>query len=113
VLVGDCGRTLGKYGTLECKFIIHAVGPIYDQFTPKVAENLLISAVINTLEKAKEFGVESISIPAISSGIFGFPKDDCAYIMQSFCAKWAASEDTGSVKSIRLCNFDAPTCLTF
>jgi len=54
VLVGDCGRTLGKYGTLECKFIIHAVGPIYDQFTPKVAENLLISAVINTLEKAKE-----------------------------------------------------------
>ena len=44
---------------------------------------------------AKSLGCESVSIPAISSGIFGFPKDDCAYIMQSFCAKWASSEDTG------------------
>ena len=42
--------------------------------------NLLHNAILNTLKKAEELKCESVSIPAISSGIFGFPKPLCAEV---------------------------------
>ena len=39
------------------------------------------SCIVNTLEMAKHLKVKKVSLPAISSGIFGFPKDLCAKIM--------------------------------
>ena len=52
-------------------------------------------------------------MPAISSGIFGFPVHRCASILQETSAQWATSQDTGSVKFINFCNFDNPTCVVF
>ena len=79
IMVGDCGHTTA--GKLPSKWVIHTVGPMYRNYTPEVNNLLLEAAVINTLEKAKEIDAKSVSIPAISSGIFGFPKTDCANIM--------------------------------
>lgn len=42
---------------------------------------LMASCVANTLEMAKQLGIKKVSLPAISSGIYGFPKDLCAKIM--------------------------------
>ncbi|KAL6066253.1 Poly [ADP-ribose] polymerase, variant 2 [Balamuthia mandrillaris] len=65
----------GRMSNIRC--IIHAVGPICfrsnkAEMVEKDAE--LRSAVLNSLLKATELGLRSIAIPAISSGIFGYPK---------------------------------------
>jgi O-acetyl-ADP-ribose deacetylase (regulator of RNase III) len=110
---GMSGHTSG--GNMSCKFVIHTVGPIYHNYSPEEANYLLQSSILNSLLKAKELGVESVSVPAISSGIFGFPKDKCAEILLTNSVKMAllGSEQTGSLKKIRLCNFDSETVNEF
>lgn len=67
-------------GRLPCRYVIHAVGPVYHRSTCNEAD-LLKSCVLESLALANKLGSKSISIPAISSGIFGFPKPFCGYIM--------------------------------
>jgi len=77
VETGNCGVTGG--GSLKCKYVIHAVGPIWNHSkTKKYNVDLLYNAVFNTLKTAEELKCASVAIPAISSGIFGFPKPLCA-----------------------------------
>ena len=59
-------------GRLPFKRIIHAVGPIWRERGDE--DDLLASAVAGALELAAEQGIQSIALPAISTGIFGFPK---------------------------------------
>jgi len=56
-----------------------------------MSKDLLASCVVNSLEMAKLLEVPSISIPSISSGIFGFPKELCADIMIKFSIRWFIS----------------------
>lgn len=85
VPTGRVGVTGG--GKLKAKFVVHAVGPVYSQAAnlQKQLEQELYDAVYHSLLMANnEFvGAQSISIPAISSGIFGFPKDRVARILFS------------------------------
>lgn len=62
---------------LPCKQVIHAVGPRWHDFTPAPAESLLKKCIKGSLELAELYNHNSIGIPAISSGIFGFPLDLC------------------------------------
>ena len=48
--VGAAGFTRG--GKLDCKYVVHAVGPRYEKHSPEEADRLLISAVVNALETA-------------------------------------------------------------
>ena len=50
------------------------------------------------IDNYEEIGIESVSIPAISSGIFGFPKEKCAEIMLEYAIAWCKRDDCGSVK---------------
>ena len=63
---------------LMCKYVIHAVGPIY-RGNPDDAK-LLESAYISSLSLAKSYNLKSISFPAISTGIYGYPLDDATRI---------------------------------
>jgi O-acetyl-ADP-ribose deacetylase len=65
-------------GKLPCKAIIHTVGP---RIVEGDEDNKLRRAVQSTLALAAEKGFKSISMPAVSSLIFGFPKDKCANIL--------------------------------
>ena len=80
VPVGACAWT--NAGNMSCKFVIHAVGPIYYHNSKEINENLLAACIINILECAKKLKAKSVSIPAISSGVFGFPISSCARILQ-------------------------------
>jgi O-acetyl-ADP-ribose deacetylase (regulator of RNase III) len=57
-------------GDLPCKYVIHAVGPIWGDGDE---ERKLGSAILGSLALADELGLHSIAFPAISTGIFGFP----------------------------------------
>jgi O-acetyl-ADP-ribose deacetylase (regulator of RNase III) len=74
--VGEAVVTGG--GNLKAKYVIHAVGPRYGEGNE---DEKLLGATLNSLKRAAEKGMASIAFPAISTGIFGFPKDRCAEIM--------------------------------
>jgi O-acetyl-ADP-ribose deacetylase (regulator of RNase III) len=77
VATGSAAITSG--GGLNARYVIHAVGPIYDG-TLRSAE-LLASATRAALKMADEHGLKSIALPAISTGIFGYPLEEAARIM--------------------------------
>ena len=61
---------------LPAKFVIHAAGPVYRYQNAEQSEKLLRSAYIESLRLAIENKCESIAFPLISSGIYGYPKDE-------------------------------------
>lgn len=64
--------TITSAGSLKARYVIHTVGPRWGEGDE---ENKLRSAIISALELATEKCIESISIPAVSCGIFGFPQE--------------------------------------
>jgi O-acetyl-ADP-ribose deacetylase (regulator of RNase III) len=66
-------------GKLPCKYVIHTVGPVWNS-GEKDESKLLKNCYINSLEKAVENKVETISFPNISTGIYRFPKNMAAEI---------------------------------
>ena len=77
VATGSAAITSG--GNLKARHVIHAVGPVYDG-TSRSAE-LLASAVHAALQMADEYSLRSIALPAISTGIFGYPMEEAAPVM--------------------------------
>lgn len=65
-------------GRLKAKHVIHAVGPVYGTGNE---DEKLKNTVIAALKVAKENDLRTVAFPAISAGIFGFPKQRCAEIM--------------------------------
>ncbi|XP_076003676.1 protein mono-ADP-ribosyltransferase PARP14-like isoform X2 [Genypterus blacodes] len=63
---------------LPAKYVIHAVGPRYSDFDKKTAVSRLKLAVKESLNQAQKRSCTSVALPAISSGVFGFPVDLCA-----------------------------------
>jgi O-acetyl-ADP-ribose deacetylase (regulator of RNase III) len=77
VATGSAAITSG--GRLRAKHVIHAVGPVYDG-TARSAD-LLASAVRAALRMADDHGLKSVALPAISTGIFGYPMEEAARVM--------------------------------
>jgi O-acetyl-ADP-ribose deacetylase (regulator of RNase III) len=76
VPVGRCALTSG--GNLKAPYVIHTVGPRWGEGDE---EKKLKSAIYSTLSLAAEHGFVRIAMPAVSGGIFGFPKEQCAGII--------------------------------
>ena len=72
-------------GALPAKYIIHAVGPVWGDGDE---DNKLADAVTGSLRVADELKLSSIAMPAISTGIFGFPKDRAAGIIFTTIEKY-------------------------
>lgn len=72
------GAVITTGGNLKARHVIHAVGPRMGEGDE---DRKLKNATLNSLKVADENGLASIAFPAISTGIFGFPKERCAHIM--------------------------------
>lgn len=107
------GAVATSAGRLPCRRVIHAVGPVWASYSPEESDRLLASAVTRALSVASHEGLASIALPAISSGIFGFPKDRCADVMIEAILDYFAGHPASSLRDVRLCNFDEPTVTCF
>jgi len=72
------GAVITTGGNLKAKYVIHAVGPRLGEGNE---DKKLKNATLNSLKLADDNNLKSISFPAISTGIFGFPIERCAQIM--------------------------------
>lgn len=95
-------------GRLKAKYVIHAVGPRYGD--PQGDEKLA-SAIRNSLLKADELGLESIAMPAISTGVFGYPYERCARIMANVLKEFAPSAK--SLRRVIVCLYGKEAHETF
>ena len=90
-------------GRLPCKFVIHAVGPIWTGGTND-EEKLLRSALASSLTVAVAKSCRTVSIPSISAGVFGMPADLVADILVAAAVEFASGKAVGTLKEIRFCN---------
>lgn len=66
-------------GKMPAEYVIHTVGPVYHQCGENCAV-LLASCYTNSLKLAVELGCKEIAFPAISTGIYGYPKEEAANV---------------------------------
>lgn len=78
---------------LPAKYIIHAAGPIYHQWNADENEKLLRSAYMESLKLAVENGCGSIAFPLISSGIYGYPKEEALQVAVSAIKDFLSEHD--------------------
>lgn len=105
VLVGSAVITTS--GKLPCNAVIHTVGPRMGQGNE---DKKLRTAVQSCLRLATDKGFKSISMPAISSGIFGFPMDRCAKILLEETKSFLENNHNNtSLEVIEFCIFDDET----
>lgn len=101
VPVGAAAITTG--GKLKARYVIHAVGPRMGEGDE---DNKLKKAITSVLKLATEEKLASISVPAISAGIFGFPKDRCAKILISETVAFLKNNVGTSLELVEFCIFD-------
>ncbi|XP_037254015.1 protein mono-ADP-ribosyltransferase PARP14-like isoform X2 [Falco rusticolus] len=90
-------------GKLPCKNIIHAVGPRWRKDEAEKCVFLLRKTVKKSLQLAETYNHRSIALPAISGGIFGFPRELCTYsIVSSVKETLEESMGDSSLKEIHL-----------
>jgi O-acetyl-ADP-ribose deacetylase (regulator of RNase III) len=97
-------------GTLSCKAVIHTVGP---QMGEGNEDEKLSNAINSCLALAAQKAFKSIAIPAISSGIFGYPKDRCAKILVNETVNYFTQTENSSINIVEFCLIDSDTISEF
>ena len=97
-------------GKLPCRFVIHAVGPVWGSGKEQVK---LAAAVCGSMERAEELNLSSIAMPAISTGIFGFPKDLAARIFFEAITAYYQQHPQSRLNTVRLTLYDQQTLKPF
>ncbi len=97
-------------GRLDCKAVIHAVGPVWGEGDEDAK---LRSAILGALEAAAQRGFVSVSLPAVSTGIFGFPRERGARVIFQAIEDYARANSGSSLREIRVTILDDPTLEVF
>lgn len=97
-------------GKLNSKYVIHAVGPLASD---QNGDQKLMDAVRGSLNLAAELNLTSIAFPAISTGIFGFPKDRAARIFMHVIRDYFTNHLESQLKTVQIVLYDDNTLETF
>uniref|UniRef100_A0A8C7I703 Protein mono-ADP-ribosyltransferase PARP9 n=1 Tax=Oncorhynchus kisutch TaxID=8019 RepID=A0A8C7I703_ONCKI len=109
--IGDA--IIAPPGYLPCRNIIHAVGPNLpynnrkyevDNVTPQLQR-----AVLSILKVVKQDNLQSVAIPAVSSGLFNYPLPLCADVIVKTLKEYHDSNYSGAPLEVRLVNHDEPS----
>ncbi|NPV77502.1 MAG: macro domain-containing protein [Anaerolineae bacterium] len=101
---------LTRAGRLPCHYVIHAVGPIWEEGDE---DRKLADAIQGSLLLADKQAFTSLAIPPISTGIFGFPKERAAGIFYKTISRFFQDHPASSLRLIRLTIIDEPTLAVF
>jgi O-acetyl-ADP-ribose deacetylase (regulator of RNase III) len=97
-------------GRLPCHYVIHAVGPVWGEGQE---DEKLTATVHGSLETAESLGCASLALPAISTGIFGFPRPRAARVILATLVGWANQREGGCLRLARVVLLDDPAWLDF
>jgi O-acetyl-ADP-ribose deacetylase (regulator of RNase III) len=97
-------------GNLPCRYIIHAVGPIWGEGQE---EQKLYDAIMGALILAEKIKAQTLSMPPISTGIFGFPVEKAAPIFYNAINDFWSLKSDCVVKKIRITIIDESTSNIF
>jgi O-acetyl-ADP-ribose deacetylase (regulator of RNase III) len=97
---GQAVMTTG--GNLIARYVIHTVGPVYGQESGREAD-LLASCYDSSLALAANYSLNSLAFPAISTGIYGYPRADAAAIASATINRFVSNNS--QVKEIRMLFF--------
>lgn len=90
-------------GALSARWVIHVVGPRYAQGQDN--KGRLAEAVTAALDAAAAAGASSVAMPAISTGIFGYPPDEAVPVIVAAARRWA-DEHPDELQEVRFVGYD-------
>ncbi len=102
-MTGEAKITRGY--KLPAKYVIHTVGPIYEGRGDEA--QLLFNCYYNSLNLAAKHDLHSIGFPAISTGVYGYPKEEAAKVALSAISKWFAENPDYGMYVLLVCFSDA------
>ena len=108
VRAGEAAVTVG--GRLQAAWVVHVVGPRYREGQDNAAQ--LREAVRAALGASAGADAETVAMPAISTGVFGYPLEAAAEVIASECVCWVR-ENPGVLREIRLVGYDRRTADAF
>jgi O-acetyl-ADP-ribose deacetylase (regulator of RNase III) len=97
-------------GDLPCSYVIHAVGPVWGCGDE---DRKLAAAIWGSLETADRLQLSSLAFPAISTGIFGFPKERAAKLILGTIEAYLTQNPRSKLGLIRMVLLDQPTQKAF
>lgn len=94
-------KITGAYNIKNARFIIHTVGPVYSGRSSDAEK--LASCYINSLDLALKNGCKSIAFPGISTGVYGYPKDEAAQVSYDAVKGWFAAHPEAELQVYFCC----------
>lgn len=105
---GDAAHT--GAGSMPARWVVHVVGPRYQEGQDN--EGLLRQAVSAALDRSRELGARSVAMPAISTGVFGYPRREAVTVIANEVKGWLdANPDV--IDRVLLVGFDEDTAAEF
>jgi len=98
-------------GRLPAQVVVHVAGPIHDPIRDD-NEARLRAAVLAALDAVADQNLRTVAFPAISAGIYGYPRDEATLVLVQAAAAWVA-EHPEALDEIRLVAFDDDACEDF